>query len=45
MTQAKAAQVLGVSAVTVKRRLSRGPRLLTERLTDLRPDEEPPDSS
>jgi RNA polymerase sigma-70 factor (ECF subfamily) len=45
MTQAEAAQVIGVSAVTVKRRLSRGPRLLAEQLADLRPDEEPPDSS
>jgi RNA polymerase sigma-70 factor (ECF subfamily) len=45
MTQVEAAQVLGVSAVTVKRRLSRGLRLLTEQLTDLRPDEEPPDSN
>ena len=38
MTQAEAAQVLGVSAVTVKRRLNRGLRLLTERLADLRPE-------
>jgi hypothetical protein len=45
MTQAKAAQVIGVSAVTVKRRLSRGLRPATEPLADLRPDEEPPDSS
>jgi RNA polymerase sigma-70 factor (ECF subfamily) len=45
MAQAEAAQVLGVSAATVKRRLSRGLRLLTEQLTDLPPDEEPPDSS
>jgi RNA polymerase sigma-70 factor (ECF subfamily) len=37
MTQAEAAQVLGVSAVTVKRRLNRGLRLLTEQLADLRP--------
>jgi RNA polymerase sigma-70 factor (ECF subfamily) len=44
MTQAEAAQVLGVSAVTVKRRLNRGLRLLTERLVDLRPGENPPDS-
>ena len=44
MTQAEAAQLLGVSAVTVKRRLNRGLRLLTERLADLRPGEEPPDS-
>ena len=44
MTQAEAAQVLGVSAVTVKRRLSRGLRLLAEQLADLGPDEVPPDS-
>ena len=44
MTQAEAAQLLGVSAVTVKRRLNRGLRLLTEQLGDLRPGENPPDS-
>jgi RNA polymerase sigma-70 factor (ECF subfamily) len=44
MTQAEAARVLGVSAVTVKRRLSRGLRLLAERLTDLRPGAKPPGS-
>jgi RNA polymerase sigma-70 factor (ECF subfamily) len=43
MTQAEAAQVLGVSAVTLKPRLSRGLRLLAERLDDLRPGERPPD--
>jgi RNA polymerase sigma-70 factor (ECF subfamily) len=43
MTHGEAAQVLGVSAATVKRRLSRGLRLLTERLADLRPGETPPD--
>jgi RNA polymerase sigma-70 factor (ECF subfamily) len=37
MTHTEAAQVLGVSAVTVKRRLNRGLRLLAERLSDLRP--------
>jgi RNA polymerase sigma factor (sigma-70 family) len=42
MTQAEAAGVLGVSAVTVKRRLNRGLRLLTEKLGDLRPRGEPP---
>ena len=42
MTQVEAAQVLGVSAVTVKRRLNRGLRLLTEQLADLCPDERPP---
>src|SRR5262249_41735646 len=45
MTQAEAAQVLGVAAVTVKRRLNRGLRLLAERLADLRPGEKPPDPS
>ena len=44
MTQAEAAPVLGVSAVTVKRRLSRCLRLLTEHLFDLRPGEGPPGS-
>jgi RNA polymerase sigma-B factor len=44
-TQTEAAQVLGVSAVTVKRRLNRGLRLLTEQLADLRPAERPPDSN
>jgi RNA polymerase sigma factor (sigma-70 family) len=44
MTPAEAAQVLGVSAVTVKRRLSRGLRLLAEQLADLRPGQEPPGS-
>jgi RNA polymerase sigma factor (sigma-70 family) len=37
ITQTEAAQVLGVSAVTVKRRLNRGLRLLTDQLADLRP--------
>jgi RNA polymerase sigma-70 factor (ECF subfamily) len=37
MTQAEAAHVLGVAAVTVKRRLNRGLRLLTEQLGDLQP--------
>jgi RNA polymerase sigma-70 factor (ECF subfamily) len=44
MTQAEAAHVLGVSAEMLKRRLSRGLRLLAEQLTDLSRDEEPPDS-
>jgi RNA polymerase sigma-70 factor (ECF subfamily) len=39
ITQAEAAEVLGVSAATVKRRLNRGLRHLTEKLGDLRPDE------
>jgi RNA polymerase sigma-70 factor (ECF subfamily) len=37
MTQTEAAQLLGVSVATVKRRLNRGLRLLTEKLADLRP--------
>jgi RNA polymerase sigma-70 factor (ECF subfamily) len=44
MTQTEAAQVLDVSAVTVKRRLNRGLRLLTEQLADLRPSGMPSDS-
>ncbi|HEV3082145.1 MAG TPA: sigma-70 family RNA polymerase sigma factor [Gemmataceae bacterium] len=39
MTQTEVARLLGVAAVTVKRRLNRGLRLLTEKLADLRPDE------
>ena len=44
MTQVEAAQLLGVAAVTVKRRLSRGLRLLAEQLADLRPEEDSTDS-
>jgi RNA polymerase sigma-70 factor (ECF subfamily) len=44
LTQTEAAEVMGVSAVTVKRRLNRGLRLLTEQLADLRPRENPPDA-
>jgi RNA polymerase sigma-70 factor (ECF subfamily) len=44
MTQAEAAHVLGVSEETVKRRLNRGLRLLTEQLAYLGPDEKPPDA-
>jgi RNA polymerase sigma-70 factor (ECF subfamily) len=44
MTQAEAAQMRCVLAVMVKRRLSRGLRLLKEQLSDLRPSESPPDS-
>jgi RNA polymerase sigma factor (sigma-70 family) len=40
LTQAEAAGVLGVAAVTVKRRLNRGLRLLTEKLGDLRPQKD-----
>ena len=43
MTHPEAAEVLGVSVKTVKRRLDRGLRLLTERLGDLRPDATAPD--
>jgi RNA polymerase sigma-70 factor (ECF subfamily) len=45
MTSAEAAAVLGVSPVTVKRRLNRGLRILTEKLSDLRPNGRPPDST
>ena len=45
MTQTEAARVLGVAAVTVKRRLNRGLRLLTEQLADLRPGETPPEAN
>ena len=38
MTQVEAAEVLGVAPKTVKRRLDRGLRLLTQRLGELRPD-------
>jgi DNA-directed RNA polymerase specialized sigma24 family protein len=44
MTHTEAAEVLGVSAATVKRRLNRGLRLLAEQLADLRPEEGLPDS-
>jgi RNA polymerase sigma-70 factor (ECF subfamily) len=37
MTQTEAARLLGISVATVKRRLNRGLRLLTEKLTDLSP--------
>jgi RNA polymerase sigma-70 factor (ECF subfamily) len=45
LTQPEAAAVLGVSPKTVKRRLDRGLRLLTERLGDLRPGDTPPGSA
>jgi hypothetical protein len=44
MTQAEAAQVIGVSAATTKRRWSSDLRLVTEQPADLRPGEEPPDA-
>jgi RNA polymerase sigma-70 factor (ECF subfamily) len=43
-TQAEAANVLCVSAVTVKRRFNHGLRLRTEQLADLRPGEGWPDT-
>jgi RNA polymerase sigma factor (sigma-70 family) len=42
LTQVEAAQLLGVSTVTVKRRLSRSLVLLTQQLGDLRPSGELP---
>jgi RNA polymerase sigma-70 factor (ECF subfamily) len=45
MTQAEAAKVLGVSAMTVYRRLNRSLQFLTETLGDLRPDENVPGSN
>ena len=45
MTQAEAGQILSVSVATVKRRLNRGLRLLTEQLGDLRPSDQAPDST
>jgi RNA polymerase sigma-70 factor (ECF subfamily) len=41
LTQAEAAEVLGVSTKTVQRRLNRGLLLLAERLDDLRPTVDP----
>jgi DNA-directed RNA polymerase specialized sigma24 family protein len=43
MTPTEAAGVLGVAVITVKRRLNRGLKLLTEKLRELRPDDAPPD--
>ena len=40
LTHGEAAEVLGVSAKTVQRRLDRGLRLLTERLGDLGPEKD-----
>jgi RNA polymerase sigma-70 factor (ECF subfamily) len=45
MTQAEAARVLGVSAMTVNRRLNRSLQLLTETMGDLSPDENVPGSN
>jgi RNA polymerase sigma factor (sigma-70 family) len=44
LTQAEAAQVLGVSTMTINRRLNRGLLMLTETLGDLFPDEDVPGS-
>ena len=41
MTQLEAAEVLGISPKTLRRRLDRGLLLLSERLSDLRPDDTP----
>jgi RNA polymerase sigma-70 factor (ECF subfamily) len=45
LTHGEAAEVLGVSAKTVQRRLDRGLRLMTERLGDLSPGGTPPGPS
>ena len=42
MTQGEAAHVLGISPMTVKRRLNRSLKMLTETLADLCPEQEPP---
>jgi RNA polymerase sigma-70 factor (ECF subfamily) len=44
MTQVEVAQLLGVSTVTVKRRMTRGLRLLEEQLADLRTTEDTSDA-
>jgi RNA polymerase sigma factor (sigma-70 family) len=44
LTQVEAGQVLGISTRTVKRRLSRGLRLLAEQLVDLHPGGDPLES-
>ncbi len=45
MSQPEAAEVLGVSPKTVKRRIDRGLQMLSESLGDLRPDAKAPDSA
>ena len=45
LTYSEAAEVLSVATKTVQRRLDRGLRLLTERLSDLGPGATPPGSS
>ena len=42
MSLADAGQILGVSAMTVKRRVDRGLTRLVDELADLRPDSQPP---
>jgi RNA polymerase sigma-70 factor (ECF subfamily) len=42
LTHAEAAEIIGVASKTVKRRLDRGLRLLSDQLSDLRPDDLPP---
>ena len=44
MSQAESAQVLGVSVMTVNRRLNRGLQLLVAALGDLYPGDDPPDA-
>jgi RNA polymerase sigma factor (sigma-70 family) len=44
LPQSEVAEMLGVAPRTVKRRLDRGLRLLTERLADLRPEDTASDS-
>jgi RNA polymerase sigma factor (sigma-70 family) len=45
MSHTETAEVLGVSAKTIQRRLNRGLMLLTETLSDLQPDPQPPSAS
>ena len=45
LSQTEAAQLLGVSVMTVSRRLNRGLQLLAATLGDLYPDEEDPAAS
>jgi RNA polymerase sigma factor (sigma-70 family) len=45
VTHMEAAQVLGVSVATVKRRLNRGLQLLAEQLADLHPNDKPHDKA
>jgi RNA polymerase sigma-70 factor (ECF subfamily) len=45
ITQTEAAAILEVAVVTVRRRLNRGLRLLTEKLGDLRPDDRQQEST